>query len=83
MSQITIRNMDPLVEKILRQKAEAGHQSLSETANQMLKQAAGLDSSSGKKRNLKCLAGSWSREETEAFEKTQEPFMQIDEELWK
>ncbi len=83
MSQITIRNMDPLVEKMIRQKAETGHQSLSDTANQMLKQAAGLDSSSGKKRNLKSLAGSWSHEEAEEFEKTQEPFMQIDEKLWK
>jgi len=83
MSQITIRNMDPLIEKLIRQKAESGHQSLSETANQMLRQAAGLDSSSGKKRNLKNLAGSWNREAAEEFEKTQEQFSRIDEELWK
>lgn len=83
MSQITIRNLDPLVEKIIRQKAKNGHESLSETVNLLLKQAIGLDGSTGKKRNLQHLAGSWSNEAADEFEKTQIPFNVIDDELWK
>ena len=85
MSQITIRNLDPLVEKIIRQKAKNGHESLSETVNLLLKQAIGLDSSTGKKkkRNLQHLAGSWSNEAADEFEKAQIPFNVIDDELWK
>ncbi len=82
MSQITIRNIDPLIEKILRQKAENGHQSLSETVNQLLKQAIGFDSSSGKNRNLRELSGAWSKDDADDFEKTQESFNVIDDELW-
>ncbi|MCK5250333.1 MAG: hypothetical protein KAJ98_10245 [Spirochaetaceae bacterium] len=83
MSQITIRNLDPLVEKIIRQKAKNGHESLSETVNLLLKQAIGLDGPTGKKRNLQHLAGSWSNEAADEFEKTQIPFNVIDDELWK
>ena len=82
MSQITIRNLDPLIEKIVRQEAENTHQSLSKTVNQLLKQAIGLDSSSGKKRNLRGLSGTWSKDYADDFKKTQESFNIIDDELW-
>ena len=83
MSQMTIRNVDQSVERIIRQKAQAQNQSLSEVTNQLLRQAVGLETSTEKKRNLRPLAGKWTAAEATAFEKTQTPFQEVDQELWK
>jgi plasmid stability protein len=63
MSQVTIRNMDKEVEQIIRQKAAAMNESLSSVINQLLRQVLGLEKNSGKKRNLRKLAGKWGGEE--------------------
>jgi plasmid stability protein len=83
MSQITIRNMDEAVERIIRQRAQAQDQSLSDVANQLLRQAVGLETATTRKRNLRALAGKWTAEDSAAFEKTQTIFGVIDEEVWK
>lgn len=75
--------MDQVLERIIREKARTQHQSLSEIANQLLKQALGLENASMKKRNLRNLSGKWTKEEAAAFDQTQEAFSRIDEELWK
>jgi len=83
MSQITVRNLDDGVERIIRQRAQAQNQSLSDVTNQLLRQAVGLETANAKKRNLRNLAGKWTLEEAQAFEQTQRIFDQIDEEVWK
>lgn len=83
MSQVTIRNMDKEVEQIIRQKAAAMNESLSSVINQLLRQVLGLEKNSGKKRNLRKLAGKWGGEELAEFEETQKVFNRIDDELWK
>jgi len=82
MSQITIRNVDQAVERIIRQRAQAQNQSLSDVTNQLLRQAVGLEASTTKKRSLRNLAGKWTAEEGDAFDKTQRVFGQIDEDVW-
>jgi hypothetical protein len=83
MSQITLRHIDKRIESLIRKKARDQNKSLSEVANQMLAKAIGLDEGEGKKRNLRSLAGKWTEVESAAFEATQAPFNEIDEELWK
>ncbi|MFP4611576.1 MAG: hypothetical protein ACLFQT_11190 [Thiohalophilus sp.] len=57
--------------------------SLNEAVQQLLQQATGLDDRSGRKRNLRNLAGSWNAAEAREFEQTQEDNSRIDPELWK
>ena len=83
MSQITIRNVDQAVERIIRQLVQAQDQSLSDVANQLLRQAVGLETATARKRNLRDLAGKWTAEDAAAFEKTQTVFGVIDDEVWK
>ena len=83
MSQITIRDIDPIIETIIRQKAKAENKSLSEVTNQLLQKALGVDHAAGKKRNLQELAGSWSPQNQEEFESTQDFFREIDNEMWQ
>ena len=83
MSQITIRNINPQVERILRKKARKEHISLSEAANNLINQALGFDAGSEKLRNLDHLAGAWSLEDLQEFENSQEDFSTIEDEVWK
>lgn len=83
MSQITIRNLSPELEHVIRRAAAEQHMSLNEAVQHLLRQATGLDDSSGRKRNLRKLAGSWNAEEAREFEQTQAGNSQIDSELWK
>jgi len=83
MSQITIRDLDAQVEYIIREKARSTHTSLSSVAAQMLKESLGIETGSQRKRNIRELAGTWSAEESEEFEKTQTDFSRIDLDVWK
>lgn len=83
MSQITIRHIDPKLENLIRRISKQQHKSLSDVANQLLLKGAGLEGVVAKNRNLKDLAGTWSQEEAEVFDKNQEQFSQVDPELWK
>jgi hypothetical protein len=83
MSQITIRNINPQVERILRKKARKEHISLSEVANNLIDQALGFDAGLEKVRSLEHFAGAWSPEDLQDFENSQEDFSAIDDEVWK
>ncbi len=83
MSQITIRNLSPELEHVIRRTAMEQHISLNEAVQHLLEQATGLDDTSGRKRNLRELAGSWNATEAREFEQTQEDNSRIDPELWK
>lgn len=82
MSQITIRNINPQVERILRKKARKEHTSLSEAANSLINQALGFDAGLEKVRDLKQYAGAWSPDDLREFENTQEDFNTIEDEVW-
>ena len=83
MSQITIRELDPNLELLIRQKSEAEKKSLNTVVQDLLKKAVGLGSEPQRKRNLTSLAGTWTQDEADAFEQTQVDFQKVDEDLWK
>jgi hypothetical protein len=83
MSQITIRDLDPNLERLIRQTAETEHLSLNEVVQRLLLKAVGLSPNSSKKRDLRKLAGRWTEREAAAFEASQEGFRAIDDEVWK
>ncbi len=83
MSQITIRNMKPVVENTIRQMAEDEHVSLNEVCNKLLEKALGYGGDAKKKRDLSSLAGTWSQEDYHIFEKNQKIFSTVDDEVWR
>lgn len=83
MSQITIRNIDPKIESVLRRKAREDGTSLSAVANTLICKALGVDENPEKLRNLKAYSGKWRTEDREEFEQSQEIFDIVDDEVWK
>jgi hypothetical protein len=83
MSQITIRNIQPAVEQTIRQMAEDEHISLNEVCNKLLEKALDYKGSSIKKRDLSSLAGTWTQEDYLIFERNQEMFNTVDDEVWR
>jgi hypothetical protein len=57
--------------------------SVSKAISEMLAELAGLKPQDKRYRDLSALSGTWSAAETEKFDRTQEYFGQIDEEVWK
>ncbi|AFG36500.1 FitA-like ribbon-helix-helix domain-containing protein [Spirochaeta africana] len=83
MSQITIRNLSPELDHLIRQEALKRHISLNEAVQHLLRQATGLDDNSDRKRDLRKLAGGWTDENLHEFEQTQTINSAIDSELWQ
>ena len=84
MRQITIRGMDPEVERTIRRMAKTTGKSLNRVIWDMIHQHSGL----GKKiknppaASLRELAGGWSDEEAAEFLDSIKSCEQIDEEMW-
>jgi hypothetical protein len=76
MAQITLRGLDPDIEKIIRQEA-------------MIQEMLQLKAETGKKKrtaqgqSLKNLAGGWSDQEAAEFFESIKSCEQIDEDMWK
>jgi len=83
MSQITIRDLAPQVEALVRQRASKEGVSMSRTISEMLAELTGLKPMDKRYRDLSALSGTWSAVEAAEFNRTQEYFGQIDEEVWK
>lgn len=82
MKQITIRNVSsPLAERLKQERAITG-KSLNQLVLDLLHQSLGMTSDRRYDNGLGALAGTWSDQEHEEFEKNTEVFEQIDEELW-
>ena len=83
MKTITLRKIPPEVAKIIRRTADTKGISINKAVVSLLEENLG---SKGKKRtlyhDLDYLAGSWTRQEAQAFEKTLARQRAIDEELW-
>lgn len=83
MSQITIRNIKPVVENTIRQMADDEHLSLNEVCNKLLEKALNYEGDPIKKRDLSSLAGTWSQKDYQIFENNQEIFSTVDDEVWR
>jgi len=84
MRQITLRGMDPEVERTIRRMAKTTGKSLNRLILDMIHQHTGL---SKKNKNppaasLRELAGGWSAEDAAEFLDFIKPCEQIDEEKW-
>ncbi len=82
MSQITLRDMPEVLDHQLRSLAKKNHNSLNKTIQVILLEALGLSENENKKRDLSDLAGLWSQEEFDEFEKNTAIFEDIDDEIW-
>ncbi len=85
MATMTIRGLDDLTVKALKEKAKQEGTSVNSTIVKLLKEDLGLK----KKKlivvhnDLDHLAGTWSDKEYKEFQKTMKDFEIIDESMWK
>jgi plasmid stability protein len=81
MRQITIRDIDPEVERKIRSIAKGEGKSL----NQIIKEIIHKEFKKPEwpTSSLKKLAGTWTREEAAEFELSIKSCEQVDEEMWK
>ena len=84
MSQITIRGMDPAIERKIRQIAKNNGKSINRVILDMLYQSAGLKKQGRQPaaHSLKKLAGGWSEKDASEFEESIKSCEKIDEEMW-
>lgn len=86
MKQLTIRGVGDDLHRALRERAEQQDVSVNHYVLQLLHRAMGLSNGATLREveydDLDHLAGSWSREEYEAFQKHLASQRVIDEELW-
>ena len=88
MKAITLRNLPPELARTIRQKAEKQGTSINKAVINLLEEGTGIR---GNKRNrgkslhhdLDSLAGSWTREEAEEFDKSLASQRTIDLDLWR
>ena len=85
MATMTIRGLDDLTVKALREKAKEEGTSVNATLVKLLKEDLGLKK---KKRmvvhnDLDHLAGTWSDKDYKEFQKIMKDFETIDENMWK
>ncbi len=85
MAQITLRNLDPDVEREIRQIAKKEGKSLNRVVIDMILQVTGSKKDKRKRssESLKKLAGGWSKDDAAAFFDSIKSCEQIDEEMWK
>ena len=82
MKTMTLRNVpEELARELEHEKARRGA-SLNQLAIDLMKEALGLASNGKRSNGLAELAGTWSAEELEEFERATAQFEQVDEGLW-
>jgi len=83
MPSITLHNLDPEIERAVRERAREQRTSLNRTIQRILKESLGLDKKPIKKCDFSDLAGTWTKKEALEFEKATGVFSKIDTEMWK
>ena len=87
MKAITLRNLPPELAKTIRQKAEEQGTSMNRAVIHLLEEGTGIrGKKNGRKslhHDLDSLAGSWTKDEAEEFDKSLASQRTIDLELWK
>lgn len=84
MAQITLRGLDPELEKEIRRIARRNRRSLNSVILDMIYQFTGRKKSQKIPRadSLRKLAGGWSRKDAAEFLESIKSCQQIDEEMW-
>jgi len=85
MKSITIRGIDPGLDRVIKARAKQNNQSVNQWVLQTLKKVTGMGKEPvfRKHYDLDTLAGGWSKEEVKAFRKNTQIFERIDEDVWK
>jgi hypothetical protein len=85
MKTITIRRIDPQLDRVIKTRARQDSLSVNQWVLGVLKKATGLEKDPIFKKytDLDGLAGGWSKEEAKAFRKNAQIFERIDEDVWK
>lgn len=78
---LTIRNLPPGIADALEREKRRRGKSLNQTVIDLLGQ--GLGAQGERSNGLGRLAGSWSEDEFQDFERATAPFEGVDEELWR
>jgi hypothetical protein len=81
MRTLTVRNVPPEVAEALEREKRRRGESLNQTVIELLIQGLGVGTA--RSNGLARLAGRWSEEEFEEFERAVASFEEIDEELWR
>jgi len=81
MRNLTVRNVPREVAEALEREKRRRGESLNQTVIELLTQGLGVGTA--RSNGLARLAGRWSEEEFQEFERAVAPFEEIDEELWR
>ena len=84
MTQITIRGLDPAIEREIRRIAKNSGKSLNRVILDMVYHSAGLKEQKRKPaaHSLKKLAGGWSEKDASEFAESIKSCEQIDKDMW-
>ncbi len=85
MSQITLRGLDPDLEREIRKRAKETGRSLNRVIMDMIYKSMGVERRPKRTAaaSLKELAGGWSDKEAAEFLESIQSCEQVDEEMWK
>lgn len=84
MGQITLRGLDPEIEKKVRMISKTTNKSINRVIQEIIYEQSGFNQKRNKASNsLRKLAGGWSEEDASEFFETVKPCEQIDEDMWK
>lgn len=84
MSSFTVHDLDPLVAKLLKQRARAQGTSINRTIKRILEEALGVRPSNQKHRmHFEKLSGRWSKAEARAFERAVADMDVVDPADWR
>jgi hypothetical protein len=84
MGQITLRGLDPEVEKEVRKISKTTNKSINRVIQEIIYKHSGFNRKRGRASNsLRKLAGGWSEEDASEFFETIKSCEQIDEDMWK
>lgn len=80
---LTIRDVSSELARALKAEARRRGASLNQTVKELLGRALGLGPSAAYDNGLGALAGTWSAEELDEFEKATAGFEAVDDEIWR
>jgi len=85
MTTMTLRGIDETLAQTLKELAREQGVSLNALTLRLIREASGIDKRKRTKvhYDLDMLAGTWCKEEEDAFQATTRPLEAIDEEMWK
>jgi hypothetical protein len=85
MKTVTLRNIPPALDRMINARRNAKGMSLNKVVLNLLEEHLGSSGTpkSSEHQDLDDLAGSWSKQEADAFDKTLARQRSIDKDLWK